>query len=94
MYIIRMLTHTEEKPYGKSVHTGEEPFIYDFIIVSLFKNRFTRIIPCQTNWLKSTNWSQKTIGPKGIANVMLKYFLFILFCKTDADFHQIAIFIL
>ena len=27
--------HTEEKPYDKSVHSGEEPYIYDFIIVSL-----------------------------------------------------------
>ena len=23
------------KPYNKSVHTGEEPYIYDFIIVSV-----------------------------------------------------------
>ena len=27
--------HTEEKPYDKSVHTGEEAYIYDFIIVRL-----------------------------------------------------------
>ena len=26
-----------EKPYGKSIHTGEEPYIYDFIIVSFIK---------------------------------------------------------
>ena len=31
---------------------------------------------------------------KGIANLMLKSSLFILFCKTDADFHQMARFIL
>ena len=30
-----MLIHTEEKLYGKSIHTGEEPYIYGFIIVSL-----------------------------------------------------------
>ena len=36
--IIKMFIHTEEKPYGKSIHTGEEPYIYDFIIVSLIKN--------------------------------------------------------
>ena len=48
-----MLIHTEEKPYGKSIHTGEEPCIYDFIIVSLNnKNWFTRTTPCQTYWLK------------------------------------------
>ena len=33
--IMKNLIHTEEKPYDKSVHTGEEPYIYDFIIVSL-----------------------------------------------------------
>ena len=39
LYIIcninRNLIHTEEKPYDKSVHTGEEPYIFDFIIVRL-----------------------------------------------------------
>ena len=30
----RILIYTEEKPYDMSVHTGEEPYIYDFIIVS------------------------------------------------------------
>ena len=33
--IIKKIIHTEEKPYDKSVNTGEEPYIYDFIIVSL-----------------------------------------------------------
>ena len=28
-----MLIHTEEKPYDKSVHTREETYIYDFIII-------------------------------------------------------------
>ena len=32
-----MSIHTAEKPYGKSIHTGDEPYIYDFIIVSLIK---------------------------------------------------------
>ena len=31
---IKIFIHTEEKPYDKSVHTGEEPYIYEFIIVS------------------------------------------------------------
>ena len=35
-----------------------------------------------------------TLGFKGIANLMLKSSLFILFCENDADFHQIATFIL
>ena len=33
--LLRILIHTEEKPYDKSVHTGEEPYIYDFIVVRL-----------------------------------------------------------
>ena len=33
--LLRILIHTEEKPYDKSVHTGEEPYIYGFIIVNL-----------------------------------------------------------
>ena len=48
-----MLIHTEEKPYGKSINTGREPYIYDFIVVSFIKNRVTRITPCQTDWLKN-----------------------------------------
>ena len=32
--LLRILIHTEEKPYDKSVHTGEEPYIYGFISVS------------------------------------------------------------
>ena len=33
--LLRILIHTEEKPYDKSVHTGEEPYIDFIIIVSL-----------------------------------------------------------
>ena len=33
--LLRILITTEEKPYDKSVHTGEEPYIYHFIIVRL-----------------------------------------------------------
>ena len=33
--LLRILIQTEGKPYDKSVHTGEEPYIYDFIIVRL-----------------------------------------------------------
>ena len=35
--IIKII-HPEKKPYDKSVHTGEEPYIYYFIIVSLINN--------------------------------------------------------
>ena len=33
--IIKNFIHTEEKPYDKSVHTGEEYYMYGSIIVSL-----------------------------------------------------------
>ena len=32
--LLRILMHTKEKSYDKPIHTGEEPLIYDFIIVS------------------------------------------------------------
>ena len=35
-----MLIHTEEKHYDKSTYSVEEPYMYDFIIVSLIKNPF------------------------------------------------------
>ena len=35
MALLKILIHREEKPYDKSVHTGEEPYVYDFTIVSL-----------------------------------------------------------
>ena len=89
-----MLIHTEEKPYGKLIHTGKEPYIYDYIIVSLIKNQFTRITPCQTYWLKLNILVTENSWPIGFANLMLKSSLFILFCKTDADFHQIATFMI
>ena len=53
--LLTILIHTEEKPYDKSVHTGEEPYIYDFIIVRLInKPASQKIPPCQTYWLKLT----------------------------------------
>ena len=33
--LLRIFIHTEEKPYDKSIHTREEPYIYGLIIVSL-----------------------------------------------------------
>ena len=33
--LLRILIHTEEKPYDKLVHAREEPYIYGFIIVNL-----------------------------------------------------------
>ena len=48
-----MLIYTEKKPYGKLIHTDEEPNIYDFIIVSLYKNLVYKNNPLsnlQTNY--------------------------------------------
>ena len=33
--IIKNFNSYRRKPYDKSVHTGEEPYVYGFIIVSL-----------------------------------------------------------
>ena len=61
----RILIHTEEKPYGKSIHAGEEPYIYNFIIVNFIKKKqFTQITPCQTYWLKLTILFTENSWPK------------------------------
>ena len=71
--IIKNNIHTEEKPYGKSIHTGEEPYIFDFIIVSFIKKtRFTRITPVKPFGSNQLLCSQRTIGCKVIDNSMLK----------------------
>ena len=44
--------------------------------------------------LKLTFLLTEILGRKFIAKSMFILYLFILFCKTDADFHQIAPFIL
>ena len=43
--LLRILIHTEEKPYDKSVHTGEEPSIYDYITVSPVNKHDSREYP-------------------------------------------------
>ena len=40
-----MLIHKEEKPYDKSVHTGEEPYNHDFIIVRLINKHASQKYP-------------------------------------------------
>ena len=35
LHVICNIIKNFKKPYDKSVHTGEESYIYDFIIVSL-----------------------------------------------------------
>ena len=53
--ILRILNNTEEKPYDKSVRTGEEPYIYDFIIVRLInKSTLQKKPTCQTYWFTLT----------------------------------------
>ena len=75
--IIKMSIQTEEKPYGKSIHTGEEPYIYD----ASLKSQFTKVTTCQIYWLKLTILFTETLGHKVIANSMLKSSLFVLFIK-------------
>ena len=95
MTLSRILIHTEEKPYGKSVHTEEKPYIYDFVIVSLIDKPGSQKYPPFKPIVQSEPfWSQRALGFKGIANLMLKSSLFILLCEADADFRQIATFIL
>ena len=85
-----MPIHTEEKPYGKSIHTGEEPYIYD----ASLKSQFTNVTTCQIYWLELIILFTETLGHKVMANSMLKSSLFVMFCKTDTDFHQRATLIL
>ena len=49
-----MLIRTEEKPDGKSIHTGEEPYIYDFIIASLIKKQVHKNNPLSNVLVKIT----------------------------------------
>ena len=92
--IIKNFNSTEEKFYDKLAHTGEEPYIYDFIIVSLINKPGSQEYPLSNILVKIKQLVKKILGPKGIANLMLKSSLISLFCKTDADFHQKATFIL
>ena len=50
--IIKNLIHTEEKPYDKSVHTGEEPYIYDFIIIRLINKLASKNNPLSNQLVK------------------------------------------
>ena len=89
-----MYSHTEEKPYDKSIYTGEEPHIYDFISVSSTSNSVHKSYPLSNLLVKLIILFTETVGHKVNAYSMLKSSLFILFCKSDADFHQRATFIL
>ena len=41
--LLRIFIHTEEKTYDKSVHTGKETDIFDFIIVSLINKSGSQV---------------------------------------------------
>ena len=89
------MIHTEEKPYDKSVHTGEEPYIYDYTIVSLINNLVHKNNPLSYLLVKINHFGHREpLAPTGIAYLMFKSSLIILFCKADADFDQIATFFL
>ena len=51
-----------------SIHTREEPYIYDFIIVSLIKNPVHKKKNCKTYWLKFSIFVTENSWPKDIAN--------------------------
>ena len=80
--IIKNVSSYRRQIYDKSIHTGDEPHIYDFVIVMIIKTQFTKVTPCQTYWLKLTILFTETLGCNIIANSMLKSSLFILFCNT------------
>ena len=60
-----MLIHTEEKPYCKSIHKGEEPYIYNFIIASLTKTPVHKNNPL-SNLLVKINYygHRELLAPK------------------------------
>ena len=65
MLCLIMKIHTEEKSYGKSIHTEEEPYIYNIIIVSLIKSPVYKTYPLSNPLVKishsvhmATNLSQ------------------------------------
>ena len=66
--------------------SGEEPHILDIIIVSFIKNTGHKTYLLSNPLLKFC--SQKPLNTKIFP--MCKSSLFILFCKTNADFHQRA----
>ena len=44
--------YTQEKPHDKSSHTGEEPYIYDFIIVSFINKTVHKNSPLSNHLVK------------------------------------------
>ena len=59
MSLLRILIHTEEKPYDKSVHTGEEPYIYDFINVRLINKPASQKYPLSNLLVKINHFGHK-----------------------------------
>ena len=57
--IIKFLIHTEEKPYDKSVHTGEEPYIYDSIIVRLINRPASQKYPLSNLLVKINHFGHR-----------------------------------
>ena len=75
-----MLIHTKDKPYGKSIHTGEEPYIYDFIIEASLK-KVHKNNPL-SNLLVKINYFglRKLLAPKVLLNQCLN--LLCSFCSV------------
>ena len=53
--LLRILIHTEENPYGMSIHAGDEPYIYGLIVVSFVKNQVHKNNPL-SNLLGKINY--------------------------------------
>ena len=49
----------QEKPYDKSVHTGEEPYIYDFIIVRLINKSASQKYPLSNLLVKINHFGHR-----------------------------------
>ena len=57
--LLRNLIRTEEKSYDKSVHIGEEPYIYDFIIVRLINKSASQKYPLSNLLVKINHFGHR-----------------------------------
>ena len=76
-----MLIHAEKKPYDKSIYTGEEPYICDFIIVSFIKKIVYKNNPLSNLLVKINYFVQRELlAPKLLLIQCLNHIC--LFCSV------------
>ena len=76
-----MLIHAEKKPYDKSIYTGEEPYICDFIIVSFIKKIVYKKNPLSNLLVKINYFVQRELlAPKLLLIQCLNHIC--LFCSV------------